>query len=155
MQKKTWKQSLYKYGDCNSELPAHKYDTTKLRQWEETSTLWELRCRHKEECEGNEMQLVRCDEAFARFQSCKAKSKKLLNTALQGLGLSQMLLVRHYSDAAEAETIYVSCLSIPTLFLRSPETTVDAKSRDGEADLAMRSVQTVNTFVQSGMPRPR
>ena len=43
-QKETWKQSLYKCSDCNSELLAHKFDTTKLRQWEETSTLYLAKC---------------------------------------------------------------------------------------------------------------
>ena len=43
-QKDTWKQSLYKCSDCNSELPAHKFDRTKLRQWEETSTLYLAKC---------------------------------------------------------------------------------------------------------------
>ena len=40
------------------------------------SPVWKLRFGHEEQCEGNEMQLVLCDEAFARFQSCKAKSEK-------------------------------------------------------------------------------
>ena len=39
-QKQAWKQSLYKCSDCNSELRAHKFDTAKLRQLEETSTLY-------------------------------------------------------------------------------------------------------------------
>ena len=43
-QKETWKQSLYKCSDCNSELRAHKFDTTKLRQWEESSTLYLAKC---------------------------------------------------------------------------------------------------------------
>ena len=55
-----------------------------------------------------------------------------------------MLLVRHHSDAAEADTIHVSCVFIPSLCVRSPETSVDSKSRDGEADLAMRRMPTVN-----------
>ena len=90
------------------------------------------------------MQLVRCDEAFARFQSSKAKSERLFNTALQRLRFSSMFLVWHHSDAAEAEAIHVSSVSFPTLFLRSPETSVDPESRDRQADLAMRSVQNVN-----------
>ena len=49
------------------------------------SQVWELRFRHEEQCEGNEMQLVRCDETFARLQSCKTKSERLFNMALQGL----------------------------------------------------------------------
>ena len=55
-----------------------------------------------------------------------------------------MFLVWHHSGAAEAEAIHVSCVSVPTLFLRSPETSVDPESRDREADLAMRSVQKVD-----------
>ena len=55
-----------------------------------------------------------------------------------------MLLVRHHSDAAEADAIHVSCVSIPSLCVRSPETSVYPKSRDGEADLAMRSLPTVD-----------
>ena len=43
-QKQTWKQSLYKCSDCNSELPAYKFDTTKLKQWEESSTLYLAQC---------------------------------------------------------------------------------------------------------------
>ena len=58
-----------------------------------------------------------------------------------------MFLVWHHSDAAEAEAIHVSCVSIPTLFLRSPETSVDPESRDRESDLAMRSVQKVDIEV--------
>ena len=55
-----------------------------------------------------------------------------------------MFLVWHDSDDAEAEAIHVSCVSIPTLFLRSPQTSVDPESRDREADVAMRGVQKVN-----------
>ena len=106
--------------------------------------VWELRLGHEDQCEGNEMQFVRCHEAFARLQSCETKSKRLFNTALQGLGLSSMLLVWHHSDAAEAEAIYVSCVSIPTLRLRSPQTFVQPVSRLRQADVAMRSVQKVN-----------
>ena len=47
------------------------------------SQVWELQLRHEEQCEGNEMQLVRCDETFARLQSCKTKSERLFNMALQ------------------------------------------------------------------------
>ena len=47
--------------------------------------VWELRRRHEEECEGNEVQLVRSDETFARLQSCKTKNESLFNMALQGL----------------------------------------------------------------------
>ena len=43
-QKERWKQSLYKCSDCNSELRAHKFDTTKLKQWDESSTLYLVRC---------------------------------------------------------------------------------------------------------------
>ena len=46
---------------------------------------WELRLGHEEECEGNEMQFVRCDEAFARLQSCETASERSFNMALQGL----------------------------------------------------------------------
>ena len=49
------------------------------------SQVWELQFRHEEQCEGNEMQLVRCDETFARLQSCKTTSERLFNMALQGL----------------------------------------------------------------------
>ena len=45
----------------------------------------ELRHRHEEQCEGNEVQLVRSDEAFARVQSCKTENESLFNFALQGL----------------------------------------------------------------------
>ena len=106
--------------------------------------VWELRLRHADQCEGNEMQFVRCHEACEFLQSGEATGKKLCNTAMQGLRLSTVLLLRHHSDAAEAEAIYVSCVSIPTLFLRSPQTSVDPKSRVRQADLAMRSVQRVN-----------
>ena len=43
-QKDTWKQSLYKCSDCNSLRPAHMFDTTKLRRWEETATLYLAKC---------------------------------------------------------------------------------------------------------------
>ena len=55
-----------------------------------------------------------------------------------------MLLVRHHCDAAEAVTIHVSCLSVPSLCVRSAETPVDPKSRHDEADVAMRSLPTVD-----------
>ena len=42
--KHTWKQSLYKCSVCNSALPAFKFDTGKLKQWEDTSTLYLARC---------------------------------------------------------------------------------------------------------------
>ena len=60
-----------------------------------------------------------------------------------------MLLVWHHSDAAEAEAIYVSSVPIPALLMRSRETSVQQISDLGDADLAMRSVQRVNTFVQA------
>ena len=106
--------------------------------------VWELRLRHEDQCEGNEMQFVRCHEACEFLQSGEATGKKLCNTAMQGLRLSTVLLLRQHSDAAEALAIYVSCVPIPTLCLRSPQTSVDPKSRVREADLAMRSVQRVN-----------
>ena len=55
-----------------------------------------------------------------------------------------MFLVWHHPDADEAEAIHVPCVPIPTLFLRSPQTSVDLEPRDRQADLAMRSVQEVN-----------
>ena len=88
------------------------------------------------------MQFVRCDEAFARLQSCETKSARLFHTALQRLRFSTMF----HSDAAEAAATYVSCLSISTLFLRSPQTRVQQLSRLRQADVAMRSVQRVNTL---------
>ena len=48
------------------------------------------------------------------------------------------------SDAAQAEAIYVSTVSIPTLLMRSPRAAVQQISDLGDADLAMRSVQKVN-----------
>ena len=108
------------------------------------SAVWELRLGHEDQCEGNEMQFVRCHEACDFLQSGEATGKKLCNTAMQSLRLSTVLLLRQHSDAAEALTIYVSCVPIPTLCLRSPQTSVDPKSRVRQADLAMRSVQKVN-----------
>ena len=88
------------------------------------SQVWELRRRHEEECESNEVQLVRADETFARLQSCETKNEKLCNTALQGLRFSTMFLVWRHSNAAEAEAIYVSSVPIPALLMRSLETSV-------------------------------
>ena len=42
--KHTWKQSLYKCSVCNSALPACKFDTGKLKQWEDTLTLYLAQC---------------------------------------------------------------------------------------------------------------
>ena len=42
--KETWKQSLYKCSVCNSALPASKFDTAKLKQWEESCTLYFAQC---------------------------------------------------------------------------------------------------------------
>ena len=55
-----------------------------------------------------------------------------------------MFLLWRNSDAAQAEAIYVSTVSIPTLLMRSPQTAVQQISDLGDADLAMRSVQQVN-----------
>ena len=55
-----------------------------------------------------------------------------------------MFLLWRNSDAAQAEAIYVSTVSIPTLLMRSPQTAVQQISDLGDADLAMRSVQKVN-----------
>ena len=108
------------------------------------SKVWELRLGNENQCERNEMQLVRCDNTFARLQSCKTKSERLFNMALQGLRFPSMFLLWRNSDAGQAEAIYVSLVRIPTLLLRSPQTSLQAISHLGEADLAMRSVQTVN-----------
>ena len=59
-----------------------------------------------------------------------------------------MLRVRHHSDAAEAEAIYVSCVSIPTLRLRSSQTSVQPEPRLRQADLAMPSVLSVEASLQ-------
>ena len=55
-----------------------------------------------------------------------------------------MFLLWRNSDAAQAEAIYVSNVSIPTLLMRSPQTAVQQISDLGDADLEMRSVQKVN-----------
>ena len=66
------------------------------------------------------MQFVRCHEACDFLQSGEATGKKLCNTAMQGLRLSTVLLLRQHSDAAEALAIYVSCVPIPNLVLAEP-----------------------------------
>ena len=43
-QKETWKQSVYKCSVCESELPAHKFDTSVLKVLEETCTLYFAKC---------------------------------------------------------------------------------------------------------------
>ena len=106
--------------------------------------VWELRLGHENQCANNDMQSVLSNEACGRLQCHETKNERFYNSALQGLRLSPVLLVRHHSDAAEADTIHVSCVFIPSLCVRSPETSVDPKSRDGEADLAMRRLPTVN-----------
>ena len=92
---------------------------------------------------------MRSDEAFRRLQSCETKSEEFCNTALQRLRFSSMFLLWRHSNGAEAEAIYVSTVPIPALLMRSRETSVQQISDLGDADLAMRSVQRVNTFVQS------
>ena len=106
--------------------------------------MWELRAGHGNEGASNDVQSVFRNEACGRLQSCETKAQRFQDTALQGLRFSSVLLVRHHSDAAEADTIHVSCLSIPSLCVRSAETPVDPKSRHGEADVAMRSLPTVD-----------
>ena len=63
----------------------NKIDTMGGNFYAVLGQVWELRRRHEEECEGNEIQLVRCDEAFARLQSCETASENSFNMALQGL----------------------------------------------------------------------
>ena len=43
-QKETWKQRVYKCSVCESELPAHKFDTSVLKVLEETCTLYFAKC---------------------------------------------------------------------------------------------------------------
>ena len=45
----------------------------------------ELRHRHEEQCEGNEVQLVHSDEACARVQSCEAAIENSCYMALYRL----------------------------------------------------------------------
>ena len=60
-QKETWKQSLYKCNDCNSELLAHKFDTTKLRQWEDSSTLYLAKCGNCDSDMKNNAKAMKCN----------------------------------------------------------------------------------------------
>ena len=100
--------------------------------------MWELRYGGENQGASNDVQSMSSNEACGRLQSCETKAQRFEDTSLQGLRFSSVLLVRHLSDAAEADTIHVSCVSLPTLCVRSGETAVDAKSRHGEADVAMR-----------------
>ena len=116
-------------------------------------SVWELRLGHEDQCEGNEMQFVRCHEACDFIQSGEATGKRLHDTAMQSLQLSTLLLLRPYSDSSEALAIHVSWVLVPTVCLRSAQTSVDPKSGLREADLAMRSVQTINVAGTSGCNR--
>ena len=49
------------------------------------SQVGKLRLRHEQQCEVTEMQLVRCDETFARLQSCMTKKENLFDMAMQRL----------------------------------------------------------------------
>ena len=106
--------------------------------------MWELRYGGGNQGTSNDVQSMFSNEACGRLQSCETKAQRFEDTSLQGLRFSSVLLVRHHSDAAEADTIHVSCVSLPTLCVRSGETSVDPKSRHGEADVAMRSLPTVD-----------
>ena len=60
-QKETWKQSLYKCIHCNSELLAHKFDTAKLREWQETSTLYLAKCGNCDTDMKNNAKEMKCN----------------------------------------------------------------------------------------------
>ena len=64
--------------------------------------------------------------------------------------LSPVLLVRHHSDDAEADTIHVSSLLIPSVCVRRDETSVYTESRHDEARVAVRSLPTVNVAAKRG-----
>ena len=64
--------------------------------------------------------------------------------------LSAVLLVRHHSDDAEADTIHVSSLLIPSVCVRRDETSVYTESRHDEARVAVRSLPTVNVAEKRG-----
>ena len=147
--KQTWKQSLYKCSVCNSALPASKFDTTKLKQWEDSSTLYLARCGSCDSDMKTNAQTMTCNLCFETkpshaFSPARQRARDYTTRRCKDCDFPPVLLVRHHSDADEADTIYVSCLSIPSLCVRSPETSVYPESRDGEADLAMRSLPTVD-----------
>ena len=60
-QKQTWKQILYKCSDCNSELLANKFDTTKLKQWEDSATLYLAQCGNCDRDMKNIAQAMKCN----------------------------------------------------------------------------------------------
>ena len=62
--KQTWKQSLYKCSVCNSALLASKFDTAKLMQWEESSTLYLAQCGSCDSDMKTNAQTMTCNLCF-------------------------------------------------------------------------------------------
>ena len=59
--KHTWKQSLYKCNVCNSALPASKFDTAKLKEWEQSATLYLAQCGNCETDMKMNRQIMTCN----------------------------------------------------------------------------------------------
>ena len=106
--------------------------------------VWELRPGHEKQCANNDMQFVLSNKACRQLQCYETQSQRSRNSALQRLRLSPVLLLQLHSDAAEADTIHVSSLLIPSVCVRRDETFVYTESRHDEARVAVRSLPTVD-----------
>ena len=59
--KDTWTQTLYKCTVCNCALPPHKFDTAKLRELVETSTLYLAKCGNCTPAPANSAKAMKCN----------------------------------------------------------------------------------------------
>ena len=62
--KHKWKQSLYKCTVCKSALPASKFDTRKLQEWEESCILYLAECGNCDSDMTSNAQTMTCNLCF-------------------------------------------------------------------------------------------
>ena len=121
-----------------------------LQKWEERSTLHSAKCGNCDADMNSNAKYRKCNlcgvkKPLHAFSPAKQQNESLFQMAMQRFGFPSMFLLWHCSDAARTESIYVFCDSIPALFLRSPQTSAQQISHRRKAELAVRSVQTVNS----------
>ena len=144
--KHMWKQSMYKGTVCKSALPPSKFDTAKLQQWEHSDTLYLAQCGSCESVTEPKAQLMTCNLCFetkpadafspARQRHRDSKTRRCKDCDFPPCSSCGII------PTLPKQTPYMCpvCL-FPPLCVRSGETAVDAKSRHGEADVAMRCLQ--------------
>ena len=62
--KHTWKHSLYKCTVCKSALPPSKFDTAKLKEWEQGDTLYLAQCGSCDTVVETKAQVMTCNLCF-------------------------------------------------------------------------------------------